>query len=594
MIKHSSGSGINTASFEYEQMVELCNEAKAMREVDASVAADAAQKALDIAMRLEAREYQYECGYILGRCLTIQGKLDKANDVLSNTLHIARKYFSFDNKKLAVTTNSIGILCYSRDNCELAINYFLKALQFNVKEEQLKIYNNIANAYTSNNDFEKALEYIELALIEAKEAKDDYMEGALLINTAFPYMELGNMVAAKNNILLSLDIIDKYIKEDNRFSYLKIHALLGMGDILINEERLDQALEHIRQGMNMSEDKSSHMTYCLGLVLMTTIFFKKGEEEKALVYVQKTLTYAEKYQQEREKRDVLNNVIKFYEDKGEFHKAYPFLKQLQEQSKKDVEISRNQNLKKIISEREEEITLLENKNGQIEEQNLLPEQFAHIISHDLKEPIRNIVSFSSLLNKRYYHLLEEDGREFLKYIIKGASTMNQNLIRLLEFTTLKRVTDTDIQQVELSKLVGVLKKEYEKAIAPFEVNINYPDTHFNMVYSHAYALMDEIIGNALKFRKNGRNCYIEISNKIEGDFYHISIKDYGIGIEREYRKQIFKIFSRLNKRDYDGSGVGLAICDRIVSLYHGKIWVESVPDVYTTVHFTLPLYLKAK
>lgn len=592
MTKHSSDSEISTISFEYEQMVELYQEAKTMRELDASVAADAAQKALDIANRLEDREYQYECGYILGRCLTVQGELDKAHDILSYALHIARKHFSFDNKKLSIATNAIGILYYSRDNCELAINYFLKALQFDVKEERLKIYNNIANAYTINNDFEKALKYIDLALEESREANDVFMEGALLMNTATPNMKLGNIAAAKKNIQQSLDITNKYIKKDNRFSYLKIHVLLSMGDILIHEGQYDQALKYIGQGMQMSSEKSSHVTYCLGLGLMTTIFFKNGEEEKALDYVQKTLAYAEKYQQEREKRDVLNNAIKFYEEKGELHKAYPFLKQLQEQSRKEIKISRSQNLKKIISEREKEIELLENKNSQIEEQNLLLEQFAHIISHDLKEPIRNIVSFSSLLSKRYNHLLEEDGREFLKYIIRGASTMNQNLIRLLEFTTLKRVANEDIQKVELSKLIGVLEKEYEKAIDPFVVHISYPDNHFNMVYNHAYALMDEIIGNAVKFRKHGKNCYIEVSNKIEGDFYHVSIKDYGIGIEREYRKKIFKIFSRLNKRDYDGSGVGLAICERIISLYRGKIWVESVPDVYTTVHFTLPLHLK--
>ena len=592
MIKYSSDSETPVVSFEYEQMVELCHEAKKMREIDASLAANAAQKALDMAIRLEDREYQYECGYVLGRCLTIQGELDKAHDVLSNSLHIARKHFSLDNQKLSVATNAIGILYYSKDNCELAIDYFLKALQFDVKEEQLKIYNNIANAYTINNNFEKALEYIERALGEARKRKDVFMEGALLMNTATPNMELGNLATAKKNIFQSLDLTNKYIAEDNRFSYLKIHILLCMGDIFTHEKKYDQALEYIEQGMKMSKDKSSHVTYGLGLGLMTAIFFKNGEEEKALDYVQKTLAYTEKHQQEREKKEVLNSVIQFYEDKGEAHKAYPFLKQLQEQTQKEIEISRKHNLKKIISEREKEIELLENKNSQIEEQNLLLEQFAHIISHDLKEPIRNMVSFSSLLNKRYNHLLEEDGREFLKYIIKGASTMNQNLIRLLEFTTLKRVTDADIQKVELFKLVSVFEKEYKKAIDPFKIHISYPNNHFNMVYSHAYALMDEIIGNAVKFRKNGKNCYIEINNKIEEDFYHISIKDYGIGIEREYSKQIFKIFSRLNKQDYDGSGVGLAICERIINLYRGKIWVESVPDVYTIVHFMLPLHLK--
>ena len=287
---------------------------------------------------------------------------------------------------------------------------------------------------------------------------------------------------------------------------------------------------------------------------------------------------------------MLEQIIGFYEQLQQYDKAYPFLKQFQLLTKQEADSVREQNFKRILSRREREIEALENKNKDSEDHNLLLEQFAHIISHDLKEPIRNIVSFSSLLNKRYYDLLDGDGREFLKYIIKGATTMNQNLSRLFDFTTLKMVEDEEIQKIDCPSITEQLLDSYKGAIEPFEISINCPPNgHLNMVYSHAYALLDEIVSNAIRFRKRGENCYIEISCELEESSHHISIKDYGIGIEPEFRKQIFRIFNRLNKRDYDGSGVGLAICERIVQLYRGEIWIESELGIYTTIHMLIPV-----
>lgn len=576
------------ASYGRDRMVWLFEKAKRLRDTDIATAVEVAREALDIAERIDDREYQYECGYILGRCLNIQGDADAALDVLSQTLSIARQYFSHDKRKLTVATNTLGIVYYSMDNQELALNYYLKALQFDVKEENVKIYNNLSNIYTNNRDFIKALEYLGKGVREAELLEDEYMMAILLLNHTSPNIELGNMEVAKEKCLRALTITDGNIQTDSRFIHLRIHVLLNLCDVHIREKEYNRALNTIDEALAMAEKRSAHMSYCVGLSLKAAIYLEKDEETNALEYVNKTLEYAERYKQGREKKEILEKVIAYYEDKEAFDKAYPFLKRLKEHHKKEAILSRDENFKKIISDREKEIQLLADKNREIGEQNLLLEQFAHIISHDLKEPIRNIVSFSSLLERRLKGSLVGDGSEFLKYIIKGATAMNQNLTRLLDFTTLKKLKVSDIQSISFSKLIPRLEKKYQYAIEPFEVNISYPDMTIPMVYEHVYALLDEIISNAIQFRKPGKHCYIEVNCFQQDNKYFLSIKDYGIGIEREYRRQIFKMFNRLNRKDYNGSGVGLAICERIISIYKGEIWVDSEVGNYTTLHCSIP------
>ncbi len=364
---------------------------------------------------------------------------------------------------------------------------------------------------------------------------------------------------------------------------------MTLGDIMMHLDEIDKCLEYLDESIQLSKKSSSYVSYCMGLNLKAHLYLKQDKEDIALELVHETLKYAQEYQMDREKKYILDSVIEYYEKKKEPAKAYPFMKIRLEQSEKEIKMTRDENYRKIASQREKEIRLLEEKNDEIGTKNLLLEQFAHIISHDLKEPIRNIVSFAHLLERRMIGKLDDEVGEFLKFIVEGARNMNQNLTRLLDFTTLKQLEDKEKQPIYISDLIHGLTPEYEDIIEPFKVQIDYEgDVLLNMVPEHAIALFDEIIRNSIKFRKKGENCNIKITAKQLDGSLKVSLRDFGIGIEPEYQKKIFKIFNRLNKKEYDGAGVGLAICERIVNIYKGDIWMESKRGKGTVVHFTIP------
>lgn len=589
MTKYSKDGEISTVSSEFTKMVELYKEAEKMHEITPSLAIATANKVLSIANELSNREYQYLCYYILGRSYNFQGELDKALQSFNDSLIIIRRSFPDDRNKLSKIKNNIGLIYFHKDNRELSLDYFMKALGFGVKEDRLNIYNNIGSTFILGKNYNNALEYFELALAESNGLENYYIQIVLHLNISTTLLCLNDVSLAKKKGLEAMDLLDKYNNGEVRYTRLKIRSLLNLGEIYIKEGNGDKGIKLIDEAMVLAEERSHHLNYCRGLRLKIIRFLDIENEEKALYYLNETLEYSDKHQIKIERKAALKEIIQYYEEKGNYEKAYNFLVLLQKETELNISQSREDNIKRIKFERKKEIKLLETKNKEIQEQNLLLEQFAHIISHDLKEPIRNIVSFSSLLKKRYNELLDSDGREFLKYVIKGATTMNQNLTRLVDFTTLKMVREEDVQKIKLSSIADELTNYYEGAIEPFEVNISCSDNHLYMVHSHAYALLDEIVSNAIKFRRKGANCYIEINNSIEDNFYHLSIKDYGIGIESEFKKQIFRIFNRLNRKDYDGSGVGLAICQRIIKLYDGEIWIDSEPNIFTTVHIKIPL-----
>jgi light-regulated signal transduction histidine kinase (bacteriophytochrome) len=214
------------------------------------------------------------------------------------------------------------------------------------------------------------------------------------------------------------------------------------------------------------------------------------------------------------------------------------------------------------------------------------EQFAYVASHDLQEPLRMVSSFTQLLARRYKDQLDQDAQEFIKFAVDGASQMQTLINDLLAFSRIqskgKEFTKVDLHEV-LGKVIfnlGIKIQELNALITNDELPVIFGDE------SQMVQLLQNLIGNALKFSKN---CpLIHISSLQKDDFIIISVKDNGIGIEKQYFERIFQIFQRLQpKNEYEGTGIGLAICKRIVERHEGSIWVESEPGKGTTFYFTL-------
>jgi PAS domain S-box-containing protein len=225
-------------------------------------------------------------------------------------------------------------------------------------------------------------------------------------------------------------------------------------------------------------------------------------------------------------------------------------------------------------------------NEELHRSNKELEQFAYVASHDLQEPLRMVSSFTQLLQKRYKDKLDEDAQQFIRYAVDGAVRM-QNLINdLLNFSRIgtrgQKFVEVDFNHVigrTISNLT-VSIKEKNALVVSDELPAVVGDEN------QLVQLMQNLIGNAIKFCKTSPR--IHISAVEENNHYLFSVKDNGIGIEKNYFEKIFLIFQRLvPKEEYGGTGIGLAICKRIVERHGGKIWVESELDEGSTFYFTI-------
>ena len=237
--------------------------------------------------------------------------------------------------------------------------------------------------------------------------------------------------------------------------------------------------------------------------------------------------------------------------------------------------------------------LIENKLGEtlvsLKRSNEELEHFAYIASHDLQEPLRMVSSFLTQLEKKYNDKLDDRGREYVFYAVDGARRMKQIIMDLLEYSRAGRPNE-NIADIDTGDVVREVELLLSRQIADTKASIQYDQ--LPVVRGHMSPIrqvFQNLIGNSIKYHREGIPPVIRIIAKKEQDNWHFSITDNGIGIEPAHFQKIFVIFQRLHHRDeYSGTGIGLAITKKIVEAVGGKIWVTTNEDHGCTFHFTMP------
>ena len=225
----------------------------------------------------------------------------------------------------------------------------------------------------------------------------------------------------------------------------------------------------------------------------------------------------------------------------------------------------------------------------IRRNNMDLEQFAFSASHDLQEPLRTIKIYSELLNRRCADKLDAEALEFLGFVRTGATRMEALVKDLLSYTQLSRLdlawetTDANEALAEtLDNSSGLIKESKARVTSD-------PLPAVQIHRSHLQQVFQNLVLNAIKYRDPDREPAIHISGERSGRESRFAVSDNGIGIAAEYRETIFGLFKRLHTNlEYTGTGIGLAICQRIVEQYQGRIWVESEPGRGSTFRFTIP------
>jgi len=217
------------------------------------------------------------------------------------------------------------------------------------------------------------------------------------------------------------------------------------------------------------------------------------------------------------------------------------------------------------------------------------EQFAYSASHDLQEPLRTIKIYGELLAKRYGNKLDGQAFEFLDYLRTGAIRMETLISDLLAYTQVTRL-EASAEPADVNEALTATLANLSGAMAESGARVTFdrlPAVRVNS--THLRQLFQNLIGNAIKYRHPERAPVVHIRGERQNGSYVFSIRDNGIGIEPEYKEHIFGLFKRLHTGDeYSGTGIGLAICQRIVERYNGRIWVESEPGQGASFFFAIP------
>lgn len=247
---------------------------------------------------------------------------------------------------------------------------------------------------------------------------------------------------------------------------------------------------------------------------------------------------------------------------------------------------------KNITEQKRQEMVLNQKNIELQkyiESNMQLENFAHIASHDLREPIRSIVSFSQLLKRNAKNKLSKDEDEYLDFVITASQNMATQIEDLLTYALID-TKKVNFKPVNIDLLLHNIARNIQAIIDEKQAQIdcqNIPDTIMANP-TQLTQLLQNLILNAIKFSRPDTPPVININGEEQPNHWQFNVIDNGIGIAPEYYEKIFLLFRRLHTREvYQGTGIGLAICKKVVDHHNGKIWVTSNKEQGTTFHFTI-------
>lgn len=270
-----------------------------------------------------------------------------------------------------------------------------------------------------------------------------------------------------------------------------------------------------------------------------------------------------------------------------------FIVDVNAQKQVEQTLKYNQELKQMQDQLFLNQTELQRKVLELNRSNYELEQFAHLASHDLQEPLRKLFFYTDVLKNRYAQTLDEPGQAILANMTGAASRMKELINDLLNYSQLQK-PDLIFEEVNLNTLFQEIIKDLDITIKEKRASIDsneLPVLEGNPL--RLRQLFMNIISNALKYSKKDQAVEIKIHASLTESDATISIRDNGIGFDEEYKEKIFGLFERLHTRDkYPGTGIGLSICKRIAELHHGTISATSVPGEYSIFNVTLPTIQK--
>ena len=509
-----------------------------------------------------------------------------------------------------IASSNLAVYYAARLDYKLAIPYFFssleqsEAIQFDRQTAQNLI--NLGTIYARLFNPKEALSKYEAVVEKYDRVLVDTTRTILYNNIGNIYFEEKSLDQSKKYFQKALDLAVKI-----QYSEMIALALAHLAKISCEQDGYEEASNFADRANELLEDMGDVNAKSINLLNFAKLAHHSGDFETAILHLKAGVETSKKVRNEENEIACYQLLSEFFKEKNEFENAFHFQKLYAEKQEDYLKKQRNrqildQEIKFVTQEKERQIDTLkkenqlqamllekqeevERANKQLTQANEELKQFAYVASHDLKEPLRMIGSYTQIINRKFAKDVDDDTQSFFNYVTDGVDRMNNLLDGLLKYATVGR-GEQEMRDVNLNDTLIICQSNLRLLITENKAEIISDDLPtIKGIPSLISQLFQNLISNALKFQKEDNSPKIIISSEEKEDEYIISIKDNGIGIKPEYKDRIFVIFQRLHARtQYEGTGIGLALCYKIMQRMGGKIWVESELGEGATFYFNFP------
>ncbi|MEQ8703042.1 MAG: tetratricopeptide repeat protein [Phaeodactylibacter sp.] len=561
-----------------------------------------ANSSLEIARQLNDQEAIADALHVEGAIFWYQGNVAEASKAFFQALEIREKIN--DRMGLARSYNNIGNLYSWQNNLEEATRYYKRSMDLRqeLKDHEGRVYSlvSLAEVAAKQNRLKQAEQYgVEALELARRIGKPDA--------EAFCYEHLGQIMLSKNQLGAALDyfqdaaVINRKQENQNQLA----DNLREIAEVKTREGDFQTAINSLYKSVDISRGIGAKDLEAMGLKKLSENFAALQQYDSAYFYAINYEDVDEKITSDKQAR-ILFDVQEQY--RSQMEKTGLLLKQ-QRSNRLLIWISaisvlllivyvyfigaknrRLQHTERQVKEKAEEIERVNKAlaihNEDLRQSNDALRQFAYVVSHDLREPLRTIGSFTTLLARRFPKHIDAQSQEYIDFIVKGTEHMSLLLDGLLTYAHVSNTEVLDQEPLNLNQLIKNILEILDTEVVERKTEVyldNLPVVMGNRALLSQ--LFQNLIANALKFNdKPEKKVWIHYQST--GNMHQVTVEDNGIGIDESYKSKVFQIFHRLEKNKYKGTGLGLAICQKIVARHRGKIELASEPGKGTrfTVH----------
>ncbi len=510
----------------------------------------------------------------------------KLGDFIEAKMYYAQGLYiseSINNKDfVARFQNRLGEINTRKVNYEKALDYYFKVLRLEEDKYCFEAYSNLADLYQKKEDYDTAIEYAEKGYTYNRK-KGNYE------NLTLDLITVGNVNFSKGRYPQALGFYARALKVTDiyRQPYRRCIAVFSSGDVLFELGHHKEAKATYEYAHEIAEQYGFKYLFAVCKHKISQTQSEQKEHKEALKTNEEALKIIRENGYDLLELKALRKRVDYHEALKQEEKANKVLRKVENLRIVLTEKEQLEKLSEYIEEKEKELEYFKAQTRSMASANRDLHQYAKIIAHDLKEPLRTIGSFTTLLKRKYGDTSEDEVEDYFKFIMEGTHRMGDLLDDLLNYVALG-IQDSPPTKVNLNQIIEQVMESLESLIKEKKAKVNFDKLPTILGQkSQLRSLFYHLIANGIKFNDNDQP-EVTLNVNREDMNYLFRISDNGIGVHEDYHNKIFLLFHKLNRKDNTGTGMGLSMSKKIVELHGGSMWINSDKGAGTVVEFTLP------